>query len=277
MGRLIGLAAMLITCWLPVATTAGNLALEGTLTQGGLMIGKTDPGARVSIDGSPVRVSPDGQFLIGFGRDAKPEARLRISHPGGGLTEKTLKVSKRQYKVQRINGLPPGKVTPSPEDLKRIRGDNAKINQARRQDTNRAYFSSGFRWPATGPISGVYGSRRILNGKPKNPHNGVDVAAPLGAPVVAPADGLVVLAQQDMFYTGKTVMIDHGHGLTSVYAHMDKISATQGQRITKGAAIGTVGKTGRVTGPHLHWGVTLFGMHLDPALLAEGARNMPVR
>jgi len=268
MGWRISLAAMLVISWSPVATMAESLTLAGTLTQGGLVIGKTDPGARVSIDGSSVRVSSDGQFLIGFGRDAKPEARLRIRHPGGGLTEKTLKVSKRQYNVQRINGLPPGKVTPRPEDLKRIRGDNAKINQARRQDTDRADFSSGFRWPAAGPISGVYGSRRILNGKPKNPHNGVDVAAPLGAPVVAPADGLVVLAQADMFYTGKTVMIDHGHGLTSVYAHMDKINVTQGQHITKGAAIGTVGKTGRVTGPHLHWGVTLFGTHLDPALLA---------
>jgi len=273
----VAMTSMLIAGWLPMAVMAAGLTLEGSLTQGGLVIGKTNPGARVSINGSNVRVSSDGQFLIGFGRDAKPDALLRIRHPSGGLTEKTLKVSKREYKAQRINGLPSSKVTPSPEDLKRIRGDNAKIGQVRRRDTDRVDFSSGFRWPAAGPISGVFGSRRILNGKPKNPHNGVDVTAPRGAPIVAPAGGIVALAQEDMFYTGKTVMIDHGHGLTSVYAHMDKINVTQGQHITKGTAIGTIGKTGRVTGPHLHWGVTLFGTHLDPALLAGGVKQMPSR
>ncbi len=273
----VAMTAMIIAGWLPMAVMAAGLTLEGTLTQGGLVIGKTDPGARVSINGSNVRVSSDGQFLIGFGRDAKSDALLHIRHPSGGLTEKTLKVSKRQYKAQRINGMPPSKVTPSPEDLKRIRGDNAKIGQVRRRDTDRVDFSSGFRWPAAGPISGVFGSRRILNGKPKNPHNGIDVAAPRGAQIVAPAGGIVALAQEDMFYTGKTVMIDHGHGLTSVYAHMDKINVTQGQHITKGTAIGTIGKTGRVTGPHLHWGVTLFGTHLDPALLAGSVEKMSSR
>lgn len=259
---------MIFAAWLSAEALAGSLELEGTLTQGGLVIGITDPGARVSIDGSNVRVSSDGQFLIGFGRDAKPDALLRIRHPGGEVTEKNLKVAKRQYKVQRINGLAPRQVTPKPEDLKRIRNDNAQIAKARRHDRDQTDFSSGFGWPAVGPISGVFGSRRILNGKPKNPHNGIDIAAPRGAPVTASADGVVALADEDMFYTGKTVMIDHGHGLTSVYAHMDKIVVTRGQRITKGDAIGTIGRTGRVTGPHLHWGITLFGTHLDPALLA---------
>ena len=260
---------MLIAWLLPVAAGAENLSLDGPLTQGGLVIGKTVPGARVSIDGRDVRVSSKGRFLIGFGRDAGALVRLRIIHPGGGLTEKTLKVAKRQYKVQRIDGLPAAKVTPPPEDLERIQDDNAKIAHVRRQDTDRTDFASGFRWPATGPISGVFGSRRVLNGKPKNPHNGVDLAAPRGSTVVTPADGIVVLAHPDMFYTGKTVMIDHGHGLTSVYAHMETIRVSRGQRIVKGTPIGTVGKTGRTTGPHLHWGVTLFGTHLDPALLVE--------
>ncbi len=264
-----GLAALLFAWLLPVAAQAENLSLDGPLTQGGLVIGKTAPGARVSIDGLDVRVSSQGRFLIGFGRDAGALVRLRIHHPGGGLTEKPLKVAKRRYKVQRIDGLPTAKVTPPPEDLERIRGDNAKIANIRRQDTDRTDFASGFRWPAAGPISGIFGSLRVLNGKPKNPHNGVDVAAPRGSSVVAPADGIVVLADPDMFYTGKTVMIDHGHGLTSVYAHMDKIRVALGQRIAKGKSIGAVGKTGRATGPHLHWGVTLFGTHLDPALLAD--------
>lgn len=267
MGWRWGMAVVLAVCWLPVMVMAGSLSLEGPLTQGGLVIGKTVPGARVTIDGSPVRVSMDGRFLIGFGRDAGATALLRIRQPDGGLEEKILKVASRQYKVQRINGLPSRKVTPPPEDLERIRDDNAKIIQVRKRDTDRVDFASGFRWPAAGPLSGVFGSLRVLNGKPKNPHNGVDIAAPRGSAVVAPADGVVVLAQPDMFYTGQTVMIDHGHGLTSVYAHMDKINVVQGQRVTKGTPIGTVGKTGRVTGPHLHWGVTLFGTHLDPALL----------
>lgn len=273
---------MLVAWLLPMAAVptgaagaagAENLSLDGPLTQGGLVIGKTIPGARVSIDGRDVRVSSDGRFLIGFGRDAGALVRLRIHTPGGGVEEKTLQVTKRQYKVQRIDGLPTAKVTPSPEDLERIRADNAKIARVRRKDADRADFASGFRWPAVGPISGVFGSLRVLNGKPKNPHNGVDVAAPRGSPVVASAAGVVVLAHPDMFYTGKTVMIDHGHGLSSVYVHMDEILVSQGQRVTKGTPIGIVGKTGRTTGPHLHWGVSLFETHLDPALLAGPAEN----
>ena len=138
----------------------------------------------------------------------------------------------------------------------------------RKRDTETTYFASGFLRPIKGGrISGVYGSQRILNGKPRSPHNGLDIAVPKGTPVMAAADGIVALVHEDMFYTGKTVMIDHGHGLTSVYIHMDSIRVADGQRVTKGAPIGTVGMTGRATGPHLHWGVTWFGTHLDPALL----------
>ncbi len=252
---------------------AGTFSLEGPLTQGGLVIGKTEPGAKVTVDGKSVRVSSDGAFLIGFGRDAKAAERLRISHPDGSLTEKTLKVAKRDYKVQRIDGLPERQVTPKPEDLARIKNDNAKISDVRRRDTERPFFTAGFTWPARGPVSGVFGSRRILNGKPRRPHNGVDVAAKRGSKVMAAADGVVALAHPDMFLTGKTVMIDHGHGLTSVYVHMDDILIARGQTVAKGSAIGTVGKTGRVTGAHLHWGVSLFGTHLDPALLVGPGAN----
>jgi hypothetical protein len=251
----------------PGVSAASSLRLDGPLTQGGLVTGYTDPGASATVNGRAVRVSPTGVFLIGFGRDAKPTATLIVRHADGHETRKNLKVQQRDYKVQRINGLPSRKVTPKPEDLARIKNDNAGISRVRRLDTVATGFASGFRWPALGPISGVFGSQRVLNGKPKNPHNGVDVAAPRGATVTAAADGIVALVHGDMFYTGKTVMIDHGHGLSSVYVHMDKILVRQGQRITKGTPIGVVGKTGRVTGPHLHWGVSLFDMHLDPALL----------
>lgn len=269
-----GFLTGLIICFLATGpTAAGTLSLEGPLTQGGLVIGKTEPGAKVTVDGKPVRVSAGGAFLMGFGRDAKATTRLRIVHPDGSLTDKTLMIVKRDYKVQRIDGLPDRKVTPKPEDLARIRDDNAKISSVRNRDTERVFFTSGFMWPAQGPLSGVFGSQRILNGKPRRPHNGVDVAAPRGSRVVAAADGVVALTHPDMFLTGKTVMIDHGHGLSSVYVHMDDILIRQGQPVKKGTPIGIVGKTGRVTGAHLHWGTSLFGTHLDPALLAGPVVN----
>ena len=258
---------VLATGLCPGISTAGELRLDGPLVQGGLVTGHTEPGALVTVDGRNLRVSGRGKFLIGFGRDAKPMAALHIRHPDASETRETLRVKQREYAVQRIDGLPSRQVTPKPEDLARIRNDNAKIAGVRRQDTPGADFVSGFQWPAMGPISGVFGAQRILNGNPKNPHNGVDVAAPSGSPVTAAADGTVALVHRDMFYTGKTVMIDHGHGLSSVYVHMDKILVSEGQRVTKGAPIGAVGKTGRVTGPHLHWGISLFDVHLDPSLL----------
>ncbi|MBC8337640.1 MAG: M23 family metallopeptidase [Alphaproteobacteria bacterium] len=264
----ICLAGFFSIAILPSPAPSGELRLDGPLVQGGLVIGKTLPGARVAIDGRAARVSEKGIFLIGFGRDAGPKATIHIQYPDGGEARKTVKIKKRTFKVQRINGLPSRKVTPKPEDLARIKRDNAGIAGVRRLDTPAAGFASGFQWPVAGPVSGVFGSQRILNGKPKSPHNGVDVAAPRGTTVTAAAAGTVALTHPDMFYTGKTVMIDHGHGLSSVYVHMDKILVRKGQRVHKGAPIGVVGKTGRTTGPHLHWGVSLFNVHLDPALLA---------
>ena len=259
---------LLASALMPGVGAATELRLEGPLTQGGLVTGYIEPGARVTVDGRGLRVSEQGMFLIGFGRDAKPTAALLIHHPDGHETQKSLKVKQRDYQVQRINGLPSRQVTPKPEDLTRIKNDNAGIAGVRRLDTPVAGFTSGFQWPALGPISGVFGSQRILNGKPRKPHNGVDVAAPHGFPVTAAADGAIALVHRDMFYTGKTVMIDHGHGLSSVYVHMDKVLVREGQRVAKGDQIGSVGKTGRVTGPHLHWGISLFDVHLDPSLLA---------
>ncbi len=246
---------------------AQELQLTGSFAQGGLVIGRIDPGARVALDGKDVRVSKEGMFLLGFGRDAAAAAELRLVLADGAESVQTLRITQREYKIQRIDGLPTKKVTPDPASVKRISIENAMIKKVRAVDTDRAYFASGFDWPVKGPISGVFGSQRVLNGKPKNPHNGVDVAAPQGTVIVAPADGVVALVHGDMFYTGKTVMIDHGHGLTSVYAHMSAILVKDGQKVARGTPIGKIGKTGRVTGPHLHWGVTLFGTHLDPRLL----------
>ena len=249
---------------------AAALELEGKFTQGGLVIGRVDPGTAVNVGGQDVRVSADGLFLVGLGRDSGPRVEVRASLPGGGVETRVIEVKQRVYKIQRIDGLPSRQVTPGPEDQERIRRDNGAIAGARRRDTGAAYFASGFSPPIRGPITGVFGSQRILNGRPRSPHNGVDVAAPAGTTVTAAADGVVALARRDMFYTGITVIIDHGHGLTSVYAHMSRLLVAPGQKVTRGTPIGHVGKTGRVTGPHLHWGVTLFKTHLDPELLIGG-------
>lgn len=268
-GRWAGTAAaalLIVASALPAA--ARELSVEGHLTQGGLVIARGDAGIAVTVDGRAVRVSPEGLFLVGFGRDAPPTVEVRVRYPDGVTTVRVLHVARRTYQVQRIDGLPPQKVTPDPKDLERIRLDGAAIAAVRARDSSRADFASRFQWPVRGRVSGVFGSQRILNGKPRNPHGGVDVVAPRGTPVVASAGGVVVLAHPDMFFTGRTVMIDHGHGLATVYAHMSEILVTQGQPVARGTPIGRVGASGRATGPHLHWGVSLFGTRLDPALLA---------
>lgn len=262
--------AVLFMLWL--IPSAQALELEGSFTQGGLVTGRVAPGAKVYLDGKAVAVAPDGRFLFGFGREAEAAAELRAEGPDGTVTRR-LEIARRDYDIQRVDGLPDRKVTPKPEDLARIRADQDRINAVRRQLTLASLFASGFQWPVTGRISGVYGSQRVLNGQPRRPHFGVDIAAPKGTPVAAMADGTVALVHQDMFYTGKTVMLDHGLGLTSVYIHMDAITVDQGAKVRKGQQIGTVGQTGRATGPHLHWGVAWFGTQLDPALLVGPQPN----
>ena len=172
--------------------------LEGQVLQGGLVFGKTVPGSRVYQDGQALRVSAAGDFLLGFTRDAPPTSQLRIELPAGEVVEQTLEVGARAYDIQRIDGLPQGKVTPrSKEDLARIRRDGAAVKKARARDDDRQDFLHGFQWPVMGPITGVYGSQRILNGEPRRPHFGVDVAAPVGTPVRAPAAGIVTLSEPD--------------------------------------------------------------------------------
>lgn len=270
--------AVLLT-YLLLATSIGHAAaqkvdLSGPLLPGGLVSGKVTPGASVNSNGRTVRVSDDGIFVLGFGRDAKPRQTLEIHDPDGFTYTQDIQLSKRSYKITRIDGLPGRKVSPKPEDLKRIRTDNAGIGRVRKLDSATLGFLSGFQWPVPGRISGVYGSQRVLNGKPRSPHNGVDIAAPSGTPVLASAAGTVALIHEDMFYSGKTVMIDHGHGLSSVYIHMSKISVKMGQSLGQGDKIGEIGMTGRATGPHLHWGISLFTTHLDPMLIVAGRTDV---
>ena len=242
--------------------------LSGELVQGGLVYGKALPGSRVSQDGQAVRVSDQGDFLLGFTRDAPATSQLRIELPDGKVEQRSLQVAAREYRIQRIDGLPKSKVTPrSPEDLARIRRDAVAVRKARVRDDDRQDFLGGFVWPVTGPISGVYGSQRILNGEPRRPHFGVDVAAAVGTPVRAPAAGVVTLAEPDLFFSGGTLIIDHGHKLTSSFLHLHKLHVKVGDRVEQGDLIAEVGATGRVTGAHLDWRMNLRDRRIDPELL----------
>jgi murein DD-endopeptidase MepM/ murein hydrolase activator NlpD len=267
---------------LPLIASAGVLRqalgavdLTGKLTQGSLIIGRVAPGSHITLDGKAIRVDSEGRFLLGFGRDAAPTAHLAITGPDGKKETQSLAIAKRSYDIQRIDGLPQNQVEPNAQELARIKAEQQRINKARARDTDIAFFAEGFAWPAIGPISGVYGSQRILNGEPRRPHFGVDVAAPLGTPIKAPCGGIVSLADPDLFFTGGTVLLDHGFGLCSLFAHMRRLTVKEGDRLAQGDQVGELGGTGRVTGPHLHWGMYLFSTPLDPQLLVPPMPSEP--
>ena len=252
---------------LSAVSQAGLLQLTGSFTQGGLIMGRTEPGARLTLDGQTVRVSPTGAFVLGFDRDAPASARLEATFQNGSREQRILTIKPRRYPIQRINGLPAEQVTPPPEVMERIQREKAQLQEARSRTIDTAYFLSGFTWPVKGRISGVFGSQRILNGEPRQPHYGIDIAATAGTPVEAPADGVVTLAQPNLYFTGGTLIVDHGYGLNSAFAHLQEIYVKPGQPVTQGQTIAAVGATGRASGPHLHWGMNWLTRHLDPALL----------
>jgi len=249
------------------ASPGSALDLTGDFIQGGLLFGEAAPGARVAYQGRSLRVSPAGRFIIGLDRDAPLASVIELRRPDGTRESHPLIIDAREYDIQRIDGLPPRKVDPDSEDLARIRTEAALVKAARKRDDPRTDFSEGFIWPVTGRITGVYGAQRILNGKPRRPHYGVDIAAPTGTPVKAPADGVVSLVHPDLFYSGGTLILDHGHGLSSSFLHLHRIRVREGQSVRRGSIIAEVGATGRVTGPHLDWRMNWFDQRVDPALL----------
>jgi len=265
---LMRVAAVTVALTAALATPAAALELRGEAVQGGLVTARTVPGASVTVDGRPVRVSNEGVFLLGFHRDEAGPARIVITRPDGQVVRRALPVRARVYREQRVDGLPPAKVTPDAAALARIKKENAQVAAARRLDDPRTDFAGGFIWPARGIITGVYGSRRILNGEPRRPHFGVDIAAAAGTPVRAPAAGVVTLAHPDMFFSGGTLILDHGHGLSSAFLHLQRITVKVGQAVRQGDTIAEVGATGRVTGAHLDWRINLFKKRLDPELVA---------
>ena len=251
------------------ATQAQCPQLEGTLVQGGLVWGETIPGSSVMVGGEALDVLDDGTFFAGFGRDAAPSAELVIE--GAQPCRQSLEVKSRKYNISRVEGVPQQTVTPSAEHLQRIKRERALVGAAKGQRGQRPDLVqgalAGFEWPATGRISGVYGSQRIYNGMPKSPHYGVDVAVPTGTPVHAPTAGVITLAEPDLFYSGGTVILDHGYGLSSSFLHLSKVHVEVGQEIRTGDLLGEVGATGRATGPHLDWRMSWRNQRVDPQLL----------
>jgi len=241
------------------------LAVEftGKFVQGHFILGKTDSRSQVLIDKKKVRVSDDGYFVFGIDRDRKYDIVININNSNSNK-KIVKKVLKRKYNIQRIDGLDEKKVTPPEEVYKRIKEENNKIGEARAINSELDFFKNKFIMPVEGIISGVYGSQRILNGKPKWPHYGIDIAAKKGTKIKSSAEGIVTMAEDDLYYTGGTIIMDHGHGISTIYSHLEKIFVKVGDKINQGDIIGTVGSTGRSTGPHLDFRINWFQTRLDP-------------
>jgi len=251
----------LIFCFLPTHSIA--IEFIGKFLQGHFIVGKTDPKAKIIIDKKQVKVSEDGFFVFGLDRDRKFD--LTITKIINGKKDKIIKkVIKRKYNIQRIDGLEESKVTPPESVYKRIKDENNKIGKARAINSDLPFFKNQFIMPVEGIISGVYGSQRILNGKPKWPHYGIDIAAKQGTMIKSSGSGIVTMAEDDLYYTGGTIIMDHGHGISTIYSHLENVMVSVGDKINQGDIIGTVGSTGRSTGPHLDFRVNWFQTRLDP-------------
>jgi len=247
-----------------IPSSALAISFDGEFIQGHFIIGKTQPKTEIWIDKNKIKVTKDGYFVFGIGRDRKYDIVI-TSKKDGKKIETVKKIQKRKYKIQRIDGLPEKKVTPPPEVYERIKRENKIIADARAIESDLTFFKKKFISPLENAIiTGVYGSQRILNGKPKWPHYGIDFAAKEGTKIKAMLDGTATMVEPDLFYTGGTLIFDHGHGVSTLYMHMQKILVKKGQKVKQGDIIGTVGSTGRSTGAHLDIRLNWFGTRLDP-------------
>lgn len=249
------------------ALSAQAIELKGHLTQGGMITGQLEGIKSVSFNGKKLDITPDGQFVFGFGRDAKSEHTLTWIDKNDKRHTKSFLITSRDYDIDRITGVAKKYVSPPKEVLQRIRDDSAKVGAARAKSSKLEFFDMPVYRPAKGRISGVYGSQRYFNGEPRRPHFGLDIANKTGTPIWAPLSGKVVLAEGDLYYSGGTLILDHGYGITSTYIHMSKLHVKVGDMVSTGDVIGDIGATGRVTGPHLDWRFNWFGERLDPELL----------
>jgi murein DD-endopeptidase MepM/ murein hydrolase activator NlpD len=232
-----------------------------------LIIATLPSGTRVSLGGKAVHVGRDGTVVLGAGRDEKGPLNVSLDYRDGHRETVLIHVTPRDWPVERVNGVPPQTVNPSPAIAERIKREQAEVTAARHRDDEREDFLNGFIWPVKGRISGRFGNQRVYNGDPKTPHSGMDIAVPEGTPVKAPAAGIITFAKPALYLTGGTILLDHGFGLSSNFLHLSRIDVTPGQRVQQGQVIGLAGMTGRATGPHVHWGFNWFGTRLDPLLL----------
>lgn len=255
----IFLLAMALPAW------ALDLILSETAYQGDMIVGRVVPFADIWTGGKALTVSEDGYFVIGVPRDRKSDAVV-LAKSNNGRIKRTIRILARKWRIERINGLPKKKVSPDPAALRRIKADAQKVNAVRSSPSYPLglFVKKGFTLPVRGRVSGVFGSQRILNDKPRSPHRGLDIAAPMGTPVLSPADGIVRLAAKDMYLMGNTLIVDHGLGVRSIFIHLNRILAKEGDRVTQGDLIARVGQSGRATGPHLHWGVFVGTVAVDP-------------
>lgn len=247
-----------------------EVALNGKFTQGALLRGQAPVGAKVMLNGETVQTNHEGKFVVGFEREAPLQQTLIVELANGNKWRRDITLEKREYNIQRIDGLEQKMVTPPAEVTARIKKDNINVANARSGNSDLDALFTRFEWPAKGVISGVYGSQRILNGVPKWPHYGVDIANETGTPVYAPVDGVVTMAD-DLYYSGNTLILDHGMRVFSTFLHMDTISVEVGDTVKQGEQIGTIGSTGRSTGPHLDWRINLGKTRLDPQTIITGA------
>ncbi len=247
-----------------------DFVLRGVAEQGGVMVGQAPSGTQtVMLDGQAVALAGDGGFLIAFDRDAEPTARLTATFPGGRTLGRDIAVAAGSWRIEHIDAPYRGSAASDADFERRRPAELAQIAAARATTVDSDGWKQRFRWPVTGRLSGLFGSQRVYQGKPGTYHSGTDVAVPMGTPFVAPADGVVVLAATAPFtLEGNLLIVDHGMGLSSAFLHCQRLDVAVGDRVVQGQALGTVGRTGRATGPHLHWGLKWDDARLDPAKLA---------
>ena len=269
-GSLLALALLAASLLSPAAAQADDrVVFPASAPQGAMVLGKVPPGSRVEYAGRTLRTTGYGTVVFGIGRDEAGPVTVTVVRPDGSRSEASIAVSARDWPVQRVDGVPPKTVDPPPVIAERIRREQAQVVAARARDDDRADFAQRFAWPLQGRVSGRFGNQRVYNGKPGSPHSGMDIAAPTGTPVKAPAAGVVTFAAPDLYLTGGTVLLDHGFGISSNFLHLSRIDVKVGDRIAQGQTIGAVGATGRATGPHLHWGMNWFDVRIDPLLVLE--------
>lgn len=266
---LAGALPVLLSAAAPVEAQAtdSRVVFPASASQGAMVIGKVPAGSSVRYAGRSLRVSGYGSVVFGIGRDEQGPLQVEVQRPDGGSERVAIAVTPRDWPVERVNGVPPKTVNPPPAIAERIKREQAQVTAARARDDNRADFAQPFVWPVQGRISGRFGNARVYNGQPGSGHSGMDIAVPTGTPVKAPAAGVVTFAAPDLYLTGGTLLLDHGFGVSSNFLHLSRIDVSVGEHVKQGQVIGAAGKTGRATGPHVHWGFNWFGTRLDPLLL----------